>query len=344
MAKVTTSATAAEVVPTGVLVHLTVDKIKPSTNNPRLLFDQPEQETLKRNIRRHGVLVPLTVYRPKGQSKYSILDGERRYRCVKELLDEGVRVPPIPANVVEAPDPVSSLLYMFSIHNFREQWELMPTALSLKVIMDKLETEDPKELHRLTGLSTPQIERCKLLLSFPKKFQNMSLDPDPSQRIPSNFWIEAYPVIELCSQEPELLKLGTERIIERLVEKYRDGWIKSVTHFRTIMEAYEVSLDDKDAHRTVMDTLQRFIVDTRIEAKEAFKKFVVDSRRVQSAIKACQTFRGNLEKARIEYIGEEKDRVALMQELEGVNDYVASLIEHLKGGDAPKDLFETDND
>ena len=127
------------VVPSGELKHLQVDDVKPSSNNPRLLFDPSPLEELKKNIAEHGVLVPITVYRPKGQAKYSILDGERRYRCVKELTDEGRQGKgkqslTIPANVVEPPTMIAGLLYMFSIHNYRAQWELMPTALSLKII------------------------------------------------------------------------------------------------------------------------------------------------------------------------------------------------------------------
>ncbi len=78
--------------------------------------------------------------------------------------------------------------------------------------MEKLGVEDNEELQRLTGLSDPQIERCKLLLTFPERFQRMSLDPDRASRIPSNFWIEAYPVIGLCESElPDLKKkLGRE--------------------------------------------------------------------------------------------------------------------------------------
>ena len=69
-------------------------------------------KTLKRNVRQHGVIVPLTLYRQKGQAKYSILDGERRYGCVKELANEGGRFPYLP--MLSHPPPVSGLLYMFS--------------------------------------------------------------------------------------------------------------------------------------------------------------------------------------------------------------------------------------
>ena len=104
-------------------------------------------QELRKNIAAHGVLVPITVYQPKGQTKFSILDGERRYRCVVELNRRGVMGPggnplALPANIVEPPTKIAGLLYMFSIHNFREGWELMPTALSLRIVMRDLGEED----------------------------------------------------------------------------------------------------------------------------------------------------------------------------------------------------------
>src|SRR6266404_4958270 len=102
----------AEVLPSGELVQLTTDDIIPSRNNPRQLFDPRPLKTLKENIRVHGVLVPLTIYKPRGQKKYSILDGERRYHCCVELEDEGTKIT-IPANVVTPPTKIAGLLYMF---------------------------------------------------------------------------------------------------------------------------------------------------------------------------------------------------------------------------------------
>jgi ParB/RepB/Spo0J family partition protein len=179
------------VVPTGSLKRLTVDQIKPSTNNPRHLFDPAPLLSLKENIREHGVLVPITVYQPKGQEKYSILDGERRFRSCLQLQHEGHKTRSgdpidIPANVVDPPDKVAGLVYMFSIHNFREAWELMPMALALENIMEETGERENRDLRVLTGVSEPQIERCKILLTFPKRFQDLSLDSNPKTRIPSN--------------------------------------------------------------------------------------------------------------------------------------------------------------
>lgn len=332
----------AHVVPTGKLKYLSTDEIKPSTNNPRHLFDRPRLETLKKNIREHGVLVPITVYQPKGQTKFSILDGERRYRCCIELGDEGTQVQ-LPANIVEPPSVVASLLYMFSIHNFRAPWELMPTALSLKTVMEKLGVTDNRELNRLTGLSDPQIERCKILLTFPEKFQRMSLEADSTARIPSNFWIEAYPVIGLCEAELIDLRRKFDRngITERLVEKYRAKAITSVTHFRRIMEAFEIHKDDTTEKKKVVDTLRRFIVETKVETRSAFDHFISDNRRVQKVLTACEEFMMTVSKAQVEYTPDEEDRLRLSSALTEVQSYASKLVEKLRVEDAPQ---ETDGE
>jgi ParB/RepB/Spo0J family partition protein len=342
MADKTASSVTMDVVPTGLLVHLTVNDIKPSANNPRLLFDEAELEALKRNIRVHGVLVPLTVYQPKGQKRYSILDGERRFRCVSDLVAIGLTIP-IPANVVQPPDPISGLLYMFSIHNFREQWELMPTALGLRQVMDTLGTTDSRELNKLTGLSDPQIERCKKLLAFPEKYQKMSLDPEPKTRIPSNFWIEAKPVIDLCVTDiPALAKQGDDFVTDKLVEKYRAGAIKSVIHFRRLMEAYDLTAENEGARHKVTETIQRFVMNPQLETRAAFDDFIRDNRRIQAVVKACEGFMSTLDRSHLEFVGDDEDRASIHGALSGVREYLSQLIAKLEGTDAP--LFQEGDD
>jgi ParB family transcriptional regulator, chromosome partitioning protein len=230
------------IIPTGTLRELELSQIQPSTDNPRILFDPEPLAALKESIKKHGVLVPLTVHLPPGATIYRILDGERRYKCCKDLAAEGIYLK-IKANIVDTPDKLSGLLAMFSIHNFREGWELMPTALSLQDVMEELDEEsaDTRRLRELTGLSEPQIERCKLLIELPERFQLLSLDPNPVTRIPSNFWIEAAPVREVIEARlPRYVKElgGSEGVLDRLVDKYRVKAIKSVIHFRRVMEAF----------------------------------------------------------------------------------------------------------
>jgi hypothetical protein len=330
------------VIPTGELRHLTHDEIKPSSSNPRHLFDPDQLLELKKNIAEHGVLVPITVFRAPGQTKFSILDGERRYRCVGELRREGRGGKDgaeltLPANVVEPPTKIAGLLYMFSIHNFREAWELMPTALSLKVVMKELGEYDNRALSKLTGLSDPQIERCKKLLTFPEHFQEMSLDPNPKTRIPSNFWIEALPVIDLALEKlPTIKKLGRDNATEKLVDKYRDRKIRSVIHFRRIMESYDLSEDEPATQAKVVRRIEEFFLNPKTETRDAFDEFVVEKKRVQSALGACEGFITQLQKFKLTYTTDEDERKSLREALREVRKYCRSLEEALKGSDDPE--------
>lgn len=330
-----------QIVPTGQLRHLKPDEIKPSLNNPRHLFDEDELQELKKNIAEHGVLVPITVYQARGQAKFSILDGERRYRCVLELTKEGRggkggKALTLPANVVEPPTKIAGLLYMFSIHNFREQWELMPTALGLKIVMEELGETDNKALNKLTGLSEPQIERCKKLLTFPERFQEMSLDPNPATRIPSNFWIEALPVLDLAVENiPTIKKLGRDRATDKLVEKYRDKRIKSVIHFRRIMESLALNEDDPVTHTKVVRSIEEFFLNPKIEIRAAFDGYIGDKKRVQSALSACEDFLASLKKFKLTYTSDDEERASLRRALRDVRAYCRSLEQALRGSDDP---------
>jgi hypothetical protein len=210
----------------------------------------------------------------------------------------------------------------------------MPLALSLKSIIDELKTGDDQELQQITGLSMPQIKRARIILTYDEKYQKMSLEPDPKLRIPSNFWIELYPVLEATPNAiPDIVaQLGRNGIIDKLIEKYWNGKIKSVIHFRRIMEAFEVAEDEVD-RLAVSDKLREYILTPNLETREAFDPFIKDSRRVQRAIGACETFVREIQRAKVDYALEDKQD--LMSKLEDVIAFAQRLLEKLKGEDAP---------
>jgi ParB-like chromosome segregation protein Spo0J len=313
---------------------LRVEDIKPSATNPRMLFDKLPLDALRDNIRLHGVLVPITVFELPGQKKYAILDGQRRYQCCIDLKQEGLDIR-IPANIVDPPDKIAGILYMFSIHNFREAWELMPTALSLKTVMEALDEADSGRLKDITGLSERQIERCQILLTFPEEFQDLSLHPDPKQRIPANFWIEMHPLLNaLDGLLPRLVaELGKDGITRALVRKYQAKKIKSVIHFRRIMEALDLSEGDSQLRRSVLNQLTRYIQEIDLETRAAFDQFIADPRRVQGAIRASQTYLAAIQRARLEHV---TDKEQLVDVLTRVSDYVQHLLGLLDASEPPE--------
>ncbi|MBI1807961.1 MAG: hypothetical protein HYR76_13025 [Ignavibacteria bacterium] len=158
----------------------------------------------------------------------------------------------------------------------------------------------------------------------------MSLDPDPKTRIPSNFWIEVYPVLDLC--ENELSKLydqyGRWGILDKLVTKYRAKKIKSVIHFRRIMEAYDVA--DDATKKTVLQRLRDYVLDEDLETRRAFDEFVVDNRRVQGAVAACEDFVSQIKRLKIDYALNRKE---VIKALERVIEFAEKLRNKLEGTD-----------
>lgn len=326
----------ATMVPTSDLIHLNVGQLRPSPHNPRKLFDPEPLAALKKSIRDHGVLVPLTVFPLPGQDIYAIVDGERRYKCCCDLSDNGIEVK-IPANIVAPPDPMASLIYMFNIHQFRQQWELMPTAIALQSVIRELGTDNSQELTELTGLSGPQLERCKIILSFPDRYQEMSLDVDSKKRIPSNFWVELHPVLDLAEKLiPDLCaEQGRDGLTDLLIGKYRNKRIKSVIHFRRILEAYDVQEGDEQGVEAVAGQLRAFMLTPEMETRQAFDEFIADPRRIQKATQAADRFLNELKKAKIDHATDKKEE--LIQKLVIVRQYVDDLLAKLEGEDQPQE-------
>ena len=327
-------------VPENEPLSLRIGQLKPSPHNPRKLFDPAPLKNLRESIRKHGVLVPLTVYSLPGQDRYGIIDGERRYRCCRDLAAEGRDVS-VPANVVASPDNKASLIYMFNIHQFREQWELMPMALALESLVELIGTSDPAQLRAATGLSDPTLKRCQIILSFPNRYRMMSLEEDPSKRIRSNFWIELHPLLELIAEElpDKMTRDGRNGVTDLLVEKYRRGKIKSVIHFRRILEAFDVQ-DDEDGREDVREVIRRYLDDPDLETRKAFDEFIADSRRREGAIEAVQKFMKRLKRLKVVYVT--KGRQQLIATLSEMRKYVDELLDKLEGGDGPGDDEEAD--
>src|ERR1700722_15005958 len=88
--------------------------IDKNPENPRVIFRQEEMEQLLASIDRHGVQVPIVVY--KDNNRYVLIDGERRWRCASKL-----NLKTIPALVQKKPGELENLLMMYNILSLREQ-------------------------------------------------------------------------------------------------------------------------------------------------------------------------------------------------------------------------------
>jgi ParB/RepB/Spo0J family partition protein len=210
--------------------QLSVKSLQPNPHNPRMLFDRADMDILRSSIERVGILVPLTVYLEKRTGIYRILDGQRRWICA-----EKAGLTKIPVNEVSEPSLVQNIVTMFQIHKLRKDWELMPTALKLELLMRELKERGDRRLAALTGLDDAVVVRCKKLLSYPKRYQDMMLAPDPANRTKADFFIELYVVVT----DRNVTKFDwfrRNRFTDAMLEKTEAKGLQSVTDFRTVKQ------------------------------------------------------------------------------------------------------------
>jgi ParB family transcriptional regulator, chromosome partitioning protein len=204
--------------------------LKPNPHNPRMLFDRADLHILRDSIKRVGILVPLTVYQEKRTGDYVILDGQRRWMCAQD-----VGLGTVPVNQVAEPTLVQNIVTMFQIHKLRKDWELMPTALKLELLIRELNERQEKRLAELTGLDEAVVVRCKKLLSYNKRYQDMMLDADPDKRVKADFFIELYPVRNDRAVQ-KFAWFDKDQFTDAMLAKVEAKGIKSVTDFRIIKQ------------------------------------------------------------------------------------------------------------
>lgn len=253
-----------------------ISNISANPFNPRLIFDQEDLDELKKSIAKVGILVPLTVYRntknfPK--TEYILLDGERRWRCARELQMESV-----PANVIDEPsDDTQNILFMFNIHHYRREWELFPTALKLESLIEKLGTDQESQLASFTGVSRSTIRRCKTLLWFPKKYREILLEK--GGKISTDFFIEIYSLANrLSSEEEYFYPDGTIRLVDGLINKFLNGEVfTDVKDFREVRKS--MAYADKSGNFTDFKAkIEEFITKPNV-GSEIFRSFDDNSER-----------------------------------------------------------------
>ena len=230
---------------------LATDSLTPNPHNPRVLFDVAPLETLRESIEKVGVLVPLTIYFDSKRNKHIILDGQRRWICAEQL-----GLAKVPVNQVSEPTLVQNIVTMFQIHKLREDWELMPSALKLELLMIELDERSDKKLATLTGLDQAVVQRCKKLLSYSKKYQDMMLDPEPRNRIKADFFIELY-VVRNDKLVNSFEWFKKDRFTKQMLDRYLAKRLRSVTDFRKIKQSInQARLAGKE--KAVSTRLQEF--------------------------------------------------------------------------------------
>ena len=233
--------------------EVSIADLDANPHNPRRLFDREPLDVLRDSVDKVGILVPLTVYFDSQTERFTILDGQRRWMVAREL-----ELQTVPVNEVAEPSLVQNIVTMFQIHKLREDWELMPTALKLEMLIEELQERADQKLAALTGLARAVVVRCKKLLTFPRRYQDMMLDADPDNRVKADFFIELHSV---CIDR--LINsfgwFDRDAFTDRMLYRYqRRLGIRAVTDFRT-MKQHITNARRADEHQRFEQLFREFL-------------------------------------------------------------------------------------
>lgn len=291
------------------LQEIEVSKIFANRANPRMHFPPEELDRLSESIAHHGILVPVVVTPENG--KYVLLDGERRWRCAREL---GLKK--IPAVISTMGTEEQNLVQMFNIHLVREAWQDMPTAWALEKVIAETGVQSDQELSELTGLSVERIKRLRHALELPKTYQRY-ID---TGKIPLNFfWELKRNVIDpLARLRPKIWQdYGEKGVLKAFVGKRLNEVITDTVSLRKVRPIITFAADEvTDPNDTsVLDKKIRDLLDdesmTVEEAYEDTVQVVVEAdkleRRTDNMVLSFQRLLGKAhnadERKRIKTIG-----------------------------------------
>ena len=146
------------------ILRIPVDMIDPNPFQPRLSFDKEALSELTESIRTFGLIQPITV-RKKGDGRYQIISGERRFRaCQSAGMDM------IPAYIRDAND--QGMLEMAIVENIqRENLDPIEVAMSYQRLIEECNLTQEQMAERV-GKKRVSVTNHLRLLKLPAKVQH----------------------------------------------------------------------------------------------------------------------------------------------------------------------------
>lgn len=288
--------------------RIPTDLIRFNPENPRIIPNPKQMQTLLESIEERGIIVPLIVYPDDG--KFTLLDGERRLRCARRL-----NLPDVPANIIAKPTKLGNILQMFHIHKVRYAWELIEVALSLKVVLqdETFKEKTTEEIARLTGLTKTTISRCKRLLDLNPKYQQMiietyknreeGIEPLDETKLTEDFFFEAQRAISSIRRfHGDLFEeYGGDGLLEKFVEKRRSGVFSNVIELgRTIPKIISAGRKGVSPEK-VSETIRRLVEDPEFKIDKAYQAVAAATIASLDIEKRCLALTEELHRLRAQY-------------------------------------------
>ncbi|HYI31986.1 MAG TPA: ParB/RepB/Spo0J family partition protein [Glaciibacter sp.] len=252
------------------------EEIDRNPENPRLIFRSDELAALEESIKQQGILVPLTLYNTaKG---YSILDGERRWRCALRL-----GMTKVPVIVQPEPSRLQNIMMMFAIHNTRRDWDPLPTALKLAELEEEfsaINERQPTEsqLAELASVSRGEVRRLRKLLALPQAYRDELLQelekPRSEQVLTVDHVLEATKGAASLRNRDVIDDDQEESLRRAIIEKFKTGVIDNTVAPRQLARIARAVERNEVSAATARQVVNRLLKVPRYTIDQAYQDSV----------------------------------------------------------------------
>ena len=176
-------------------------------DQPRKIFKGTEMTELKNSIEQEGILKTLIIESNYSNNEYLLLDGERRYRCAKELELETV-----PARILEGPLSYEKRTTIrFHAQEQHSSWTEIDKARAIYKYR-KTTGKTIAEIAESLNIHVPKVHAYLSITEFTKTGQSLIMDNN------IDFTHLIY-LIRIVKNYSLFMELKQEEIEEKLIKK-----------------------------------------------------------------------------------------------------------------------------
>ncbi|MFA6554269.1 MAG: ParB N-terminal domain-containing protein [Candidatus Paceibacterota bacterium] len=227
---------------TTIFKEVLISEIELDSNQPRKEYGNPsEQEKLTSSLKQFGLQEPIMVTQ-KDDNRYLIIDGHRRYLCLK-----GLGVEKAMCQIYPDLDDGELEIRRYEKQNNRKGWKPMEKSNSLHRAKIMLGLKSNEELSKLLNLSRTTIASSLQLREQKLDYLELMVKYDLKEVYRMEF-------VRLWPKLRKIRNFETPDIIKILFEKVKHRIIKNAKDFRKIQKIFaRAAANEAEIYRFLSD-------------------------------------------------------------------------------------------
>ncbi|MEE9507443.1 MAG: ParB/RepB/Spo0J family partition protein [Thermoplasmata archaeon] len=305
------------------LMQIDVTMVDRNPENPRESFEGEHMDRLRESISRMGILNPLLVTEVETSDRKMLIDGERRWKCAKDL---GIKE--VPAMVLERePSEDEKFEIMLHLHRNREDWDSWERVDVVNHMIEKFEGESDRRVAKRLTMKPSEVKMARVVGSYPPKLRqeckNSGLDADFLHEVDKNLnKMLDLPKIKKHYDMPSIGKVFLQKRNERALRRVLD--------LRRVRKLIELKEQSDIGPKRVEEVLLKMLKDIGYTLREAEDELQAEEQyEAQDVQKECERIYRLIDRFRPEEM-EESLADTLLKELRKIRDLLKSKIKELE--------------